>query len=124
MNTLLLVCKDEQQRPLSSRVGLTSRPHGPLSIESLQQAVDTLGARILQRMDDLHALRPAAKPEGGDKQRYWRAVACLVAGVLHWSFQSEFYFRPSSIGSHVAMHGLLDVDNFHVLSAPLRAVLP
>lgn len=116
-NALLDVCKAQQHTPLLSRFSLSSPPLGPLSIADLQQAVDTLGARILQRMEELHALRPdEAADGGGEKKRYWRAVVSLVAGVLHWSFQSEFYFRPSSIGVHVAMHCLLDIDNFQILS--------
>jgi len=121
MNTLLQVCEAQQRTSLLSKMGLTSPSLGPLSIEDLQQAVDTLGARILQRIEDLHALRPG-ETDGGDSARYWRAVVCLVTGVLHWSFQSENYFRPTSLAIHVAMHGLVVLDNFHILSKPFQTV--
>ncbi|KLO12631.1 hypothetical protein SCHPADRAFT_409847 [Schizopora paradoxa] len=95
-NTLLEVCKSQRRRAtLFSRFDLTSPSLDNLTIAELQQAVDSLGTQILQRIDQLQALRPD-DTEKEEKKRYWRAVACLVAGVLHWSFQTEFYFRPSS----------------------------
>lgn len=120
-NALLELCLAQQSPSALARMlsAASSGSPTPLTIEAVQAALDTFGARINTRIAEFIALRPEEKD--ADVNRQWRALAQILTGVLHWSFESEQYFRPSAVGTHIAMHRLFDAENFPLIAEYLTS---